>query len=47
MTYKNYNTESNLKTEKSKKKILKTENINDDNENFENNKKKKILNQIY
>ena len=41
MTYKNYNTESNLKTEKLKKKILKTENINDDNENFENNKKKK------
>ena len=46
MTYKNYNTESNLKTEKLKKKFLKTENINDDNENLENNKKKKNLNQI-
>ena len=43
MTYKNYNTESNLKTEKLKKKILKTENITEDNENFENNRKKKKL----
>ncbi len=44
MTYKNYNTESNLKTEKSKKKILITPNTNKEKsnkENKENNQNKK------
>ena len=44
MTYKNYNTESNLKTEKSKKKILITPNTNKEKRNKEkkeNNQNKK------